>query len=84
MKLKETIFEVDVMSRKDGNSIECIYSGTDYQQAYDIADEYNKRNNADYDHDKGFDDYHDGTDGTFANFFFCDYTEDVHGIGKLQ
>ena len=77
------MYEVDLRSRKTGNSIECIYSGDDYEKAYEIADNWNKENVADYD-DRNWEDYIDDTDGMFAEVYHIDNENDLHGVGKFE
>ena len=33
----KTMYEVDLRNRLTGNSVECIYSGDNYDKAYNIA-----------------------------------------------
>lgn len=77
------MYEVDLRSRKTGNSIECIYSGDDYEKAYEIADNWNKENVADYD-DRNWEDYIDDTDGMFAEVYHIDDEACLHGVGKFE
>lgn len=80
----ETMYEVDLRSRFTGNSVECIYSGDNYDKAYEIADSWNRRHLADYDKDAGFDDYIDfETDGLSACLYVVEDENDVHGVGKF-
>lgn len=76
-------YEVDLRRRIDGESVECIYSGDDYEKAYEVADNWNKENLADYNPYKGFDDYVDDVDGLFACVYHIDEWSDVHGVGKF-
>lgn len=79
-----TMYEVDLRSRRTGDSVECIYSGNDYDKAYDIADHWNKEHLDDYDDANGFGEYLDGkTDGLFADLWIVDNAADLHGIGKF-
>ena len=77
------MYEVDLRSRKTGNSIECIYSGDDYEKAYEIADNWNKENLTDYD-DRSWEDYVDGSIGMFAEVYHIDNEADLHGVGKFE
>lgn len=79
----ETIYEIDIRSRKDGNSVECIYSGDDYCKACEIADRWNKEHVADYEEGRGWEEYLDYTEGFFADIIKCDSKEEVHGVGKF-
>ena len=79
------MYEVDLRNRKTGNSIECIYSGDDHNEACKIADNYNKENLADYNADYGFEDYVDGeTEGISADVYVIDNEADLHGVGKFE
>lgn len=57
--LFEPTYKVDLRDRKTGNPIECIYSGDDYNKAYEIADNWNKENLADFKEEIYFGDYID-------------------------
>lgn len=81
----KTMYEVDLRSRLTGNSVECIYSGGNYDEAYHVADIWNKDNLSDYDKDMGFDDYIDyETDGLAACLYVVETTDDLHGVGKFE
>ena len=75
-------YEVDLRDRKSGNSVECIYSGDDYEKAYEVMDNWNKENLADYD-ERNWEDYVDGSDGMFAEVYHIDNEADLHGVGKF-
>lgn len=76
-------YEVDLRSRIDGESVECIYSGDDYEKAYSVADNWNKKNVPDYDIYKNWDGYIDDVDGLFAYVYHIDNMSDIHGVGKF-
>ena len=79
-------YEVDLRSRIDGESVECIYSGDDYEKAYSVAEAWNKKNLPDYkDYGvyKDFKDYINYTDGLFAYVYHIDNIADIHGVGKF-
>lgn len=79
------IYEVDLRDRKTGNSVECIYSGDNYDKAYEIADNWNRENLADYNEDFSFDDYVDHkTDGLSACMYVVEDMVNVHGVGKFS
>jgi hypothetical protein len=79
------IYEVDLRDRKTGNSVECIYSGDDHNEACRIADNWNKEHLADYNNDFGFDDYVDGeTEGISADVYVIDNEADLHRVGKFE
>lgn len=78
----KTIYEVDLRSRFTGNSVECIYSGDNYDKAYEMADSWNREHLADYDNDAGFDDYIDfETDGLAACLYVVEDENEMHGVG---
>lgn len=78
----EIIYEVDLRDRKTGNSVECIYFGTDSAKAYEIADKFNKENGLgeiqeDY---ESYEELCDGSDGLFADVYHVEDKENVHGV----
>ena len=78
----EIIYEVDLRDRKTGNSVECIYSGTDSAKAYEIADKFNKENGLgeiqeDY---ESYEELCDGSDGLFADVYHVEDKENIHGV----
>lgn len=73
------VYEVDLRSRKDGESFECIYSG-DYEKAYEIAENWNKENIVNFDMNRDLEDYIDDNDGFFAYVYHC---VTPHGVGKF-
>ena len=80
----KTVYEVDLRNRKTGNSVECIYSGTNYDEAYSITDNWNRENVPDYDKDMGFDDYVDRrTDGLSACLCHIEDKTMVCGVGRF-
>ena len=79
------IFEVDLIDRKTGDSVMCIYSGDDHDVAYEIANEFNKANLGDYDEEKGFSDYIDKiSSGLSADIYHCEREEQVYGVGTFK
>lgn len=76
-------YEVDLRSRIDGESVECIYSGDDYEKAYSVAQGWNKKNIAYYDAYRSIDSYIDDTDGLFAYVYHIDNKADLHGVGMF-
>lgn len=76
-------YEVDLRRRTDGESVECIYSGDDYERAYSVAENWNKKNLVDYDVYKDMDGYIDNTEGLFAHVYHIDNMADIHGVGKF-
>ncbi len=76
-------YEVDLRRRTDGESVECIYSGDDYERAYAVAESWNKKNLVDYDVYKDWENYIDDTDGLFAYVYHIDNKADLHGVGMF-
>lgn len=77
------LYEVDLRSRKTGNSIECILSTKNHDDAYNCADEWNRKNVPDYDINIPHDRYIDGIDGLYAEVYETPY-QLAHGIGKYK
>ena len=78
-------FEVDLRDRETGDSVECIYSGEDHDEAYQIAEEYNKENLKDYGVEKCVEDYIGETEnGLVADVYHCEREEQIHGVGKWE
>lgn len=69
-------WEVDIRSRKTGDSIETIYSG-DHDTACDVMQKWYNDHNMSYEVD--IENYVDGTDGVFADIYA---TSTPHGVGK--
>ena len=81
----KTMYEVDLRNRKSGRSERCIYSGDNYDEAYQVADNWNKTNLVDYDGDMGFDDYIDHiSEGLSASLYYIERCEDLHGVGNFN
>ena len=73
-------WEVDLRSRKDGNSVETIFSGEDHDEACDYLQHwYDEHQEIDGEVDRQS--LIDGSDGVFADIY-C--TTSPHGIGKWQ
>lgn len=70
-------WEIDVRSRKTGNSIETIYSGESHDAACECLDRWYEEH-PDVDGDADRESLVDGSDGTFADIY-C--TETPHGLG---
>lgn len=80
MKEKE-IWEVDLRSRKTGDSVETIYSGEDHEEACEVLNKWYE------DHPEltfpgfGLEHFVDGSDGVFADIYLTNENES-HGVGK--
>lgn len=75
-------YEVDLRSRKTGDSVECIYSGDDYEKAYEVMNKWNEVNLTNYD-GRAWDDYIDGSDGLFAYVYHIEDKDFAHGVGMM-
>jgi len=76
-----TAWEVDLRSRKTGDSIETIYSG-EYDKACEVLENWYKEHpdiDAELPENEGLEYYVDGTEGIFADIYA---TSTPHGIGK--
>ena len=49
------MYEVDLRNRKTGNSVECILSTENHDEAWDFAEEWNKKNLPDYNEEYDYD-----------------------------
>lgn len=71
-------WEVDIRSRKTGDSIETIFSGEWYDEAMDCLNRwYDEHPELDVNYPR--EDYVDGSDGVFADIYA---TSTPHGVGK--
>ena len=76
-----TAWEVDLRSRKTGDSIETIFSG-EHEDACKILENWYKEHpeiDAELPKDGVLEDYVDGSDGVFADIYA---TSNPHGLGK--
>lgn len=82
----EIVYEVDLRDRKTGNSVECIYSGTNHAEAYEIADKWNKEHGLGelQEEYESYEELCDGSDGLFADVYHVEDKENVHGVGKYE
>lgn len=77
--MSEYVWEVDLRSRKTGNSIRTIFSG-EHDSACDVMNEWYKNNNVPgYVEGMSFEELHDGSEGVFADLY---ETNEPHGIGE--
>lgn len=70
-------YEVDIRSRKNGGSIETIFSSQSYNEAYDVLNNWYK-DRPELDIEENLEDYVDGSDGVFADIY---EVEEPHGVG---
>lgn len=71
-------WEIDLRSRKDGHSIETIFSGESHDKACGCLQKwYDEHPELDADEDR--ESYVDGKDGVFADIYL---TTEPHGVGK--
>lgn len=75
--MNETWFEIDLRSRKTGNTVETICSTTDHDEACRALDELYWDNGIEFPND--VEQFVDGSDGVFADIYI---TEKPHGVGK--
>ena len=77
-------WEVDIRSRKTGDSIETIFSGEWHDEAMDCLNRwYDERPElkAELEALDCIEDFVDGTDGIFADIYA---TSEPHGVGKWE
>lgn len=79
---KKIVYEVDLRDRTTGESVECILSTEDNSEAWDYAEQWNRKNVPDYNEDTNYDSYIDGTEGLVADVYEVNF-EDAKGVGKL-
>lgn len=77
------MYEVDLRDRKTGESVETICSTENHDEAYDVAEKYNKENVLNYYTEYSIDKYIDGTDGLIADVFHIENERFLHGVGKF-
>lgn len=77
--MSEYVWEVDLRSRKTGDSIETIFSGEHDAACAYIQEWYENNDILGYVDGMRFEDLHDGSEGVFADLY---ETNDPHGIGK--
>ena len=84
-KQVEQKYEVDLRDRQTGESLICIYSGTDYDKAYKIMETYNSLMIEDYKPNTPADDYSDyETKGLVADLYYTDGVENEVGLMKIK
>ena len=71
-------WEIDLRSRKDGNSIETIFSGQWHDEAMDCLNRWYAEH-PEVDIEINRESLVDGTDGVFADIY---NTSEPHGVGK--
>lgn len=77
--MNKEVWEVDLRSRKTGNSIETIFSGEHDAACNCIQEWYENNDIPGYINGMSFEELHDGSDGVFADLYA---TDRPHGIGK--
>ena len=77
-------YEVDLRSRKDGDSVECIYSGGNHDEAYDVVNKWYKDNLPNWNIETPYEKLIDGTDGVFAYCYQLDKDDIRYGVGKIK
>lgn len=87
--MSKVYYEVDLRERETGNSVETIYSGTDDEKAYGIAEDWNIEHGygelqVDY---ESFDDlrFHNNPNtNLFADVYHVEDSSELHDLGKHQ
>ena len=77
--MSKYVWEVDLRSRKTGNSIETLFSGEHDAACIFIQEWYENNDIPEYVEGMSFEKLHDGSEGIFADLY---ETNDPHGIGK--
>lgn len=75
--MNEIWFEIDLRSRKTGNTVETICSTMDHDEACRALDEWYWDNGIEFPDD--VEQFVDGSDGVFADIYI---TKKPHGVGK--
>lgn len=71
------VYEIDIRSRKTGNTVETIFSGS-HDDACDVLNNWYKQH-PELNIETCLEDYVDGSDGFFADIYV---TSEPHGVGK--
>lgn len=74
-------YEVDLRSRVNGDSISTIYSGSSYDEAWRIRNQWFKENLPDWNDDDDTDDLEDGTDGVYAYVYRLEKGDRKYMVG---
>lgn len=77
------MYEVDLRNRKTGDSVACILSTKSHDEAWKFAKEWNKKNLPDYDEERTYDSYIDGTESFVADVYETP-RHLAHGVGKYK
>lgn len=73
-------YEVDLRSRKTGDSERTIYSGTSYDEAWEVRNQWFKENLPDWNDDNDVSDLEDGSDGVYAYVYCLQKGDRKYGI----
>lgn len=76
-------YEVDLRNRINGDSVECIYSGGNYDEAWNTVEKWNIEHVPDYKPHTPAQDYIDGNHGLVADCYQLDEGEKRFGVGKM-
>lgn len=71
-------YEVDLRSRKTGNSIETIFSSESHDESCEVLENWYKQH-SELNTETNLENYVDGSDGVFADIY---ETDEPHGVGK--
>ena len=81
---EDEYYEVDLRSRKTGDTVEVIYSGPSYDEAWAVRNEWMENNFPDWDDNRSIMDLWDGSDGVFPMVYQLEKGETKYGVGKLK
>ena len=74
--------ETDLRDMKTGDSIECIYSGESIDEAWEVANKYNKEHVKGWTDESYVDDFIGTESGMIADTYCIEDPEKIHGVGK--
>lgn len=77
-------FEVDLRSRKDGDTVETIYSGTSYEKAWKERNKWFKKNLPTWNDENDVTELIDGSNGVFAFVYTLCKGDEILGKGKTN
>ena len=72
-------YEVDLRSRKTGDTVKTIFSGDSHDKAWEVRDNWYKENLPEWDDENDVNDLIDGSDGVFAYVYSLDKGEPMLG-----
>ena len=75
-------YEVDLRSRENGDSVETIYSGNSYDEAWNVRNKWFKENMPDWNDNNDVTDLEDGSSGVYAYVYSLQKGECKYGVTK--